>query len=300
MGIYIVNKPLGKTSFDAVAIARKQLGTKSVGHTGTLDPLATGVLILATDSSTKLVQFLTADSKDYLAFISLGASTPTLDAEGPILESKDVPDFSSDQIKQVLEKFVGVQLQMPPIYSAIHVNGERAYDLARAGKEFKLELRNVTIHKLEFLKYGANLEGVTEGVPHNLPTPLGNFSTMLVFASVSSGTYLRSLARDVGEALGVPAHLSGLIRTRVGKFKLENAVELEDLRDATPIPELDALEIPRIEVTAKQAKDARDGKKLEHDAVGQVVLTCDGQLVAVVDGDGSRLKVIRAWQQQGA
>jgi tRNA pseudouridine55 synthase len=296
MGIYIVNKPLGKTSFDAVAIARKQLGTKSVGHTGTLDPLATGVLVIATDSSTKLVQFLTADSKDYLAFISLGASTPTLDAEGPILETQAVPEFPSEQIKTVLEKFIGAQQQMPPIYSAIHVNGERAYDLARAGKEVKLELRNVTIHKLELLKYGAKLEAVIEGIPHPLPTPLGDFPTLLVFASVSSGTYLRSLARDIGEALNVPAHLSGLIRTRVGKFKLEQAVELEDLSSATPIPELDALEMPRIEVTAKQAKDARDGKKLEHDAVGQVILTLEGQLVAVVEGDGSRLKVVRAWQ----
>jgi tRNA pseudouridine55 synthase len=296
MGIYIVNKPLGKTSFDAVAIARKQLGTKSVGHTGTLDPLATGVLVIATDSSTKLVQFLTADSKDYLAFISLGASTPTLDAEGPILETQAVPEFSNEQINTVLEKFVGAQQQMPPIYSAIHVNGERAYDLARAGKEVKLELRNVTIHKLELIKYGAKLEAVTEGIPHSLPTPLGNFPTLLVFASVSSGTYLRSLARDVGKALGVPAHLSGLVRTRVGKFKLEQAVELEDLRGATPIPELDALEMPRIEVTPKQAKDTRDGKKLEHDVVGQFVLTLEGQLVAVVEGDGTRLKVVRAWQ----
>jgi tRNA pseudouridine55 synthase len=295
MGIYILNKPLGKTSFDAVAIARKQLKTKSVGHTGTLDPLATGVLIIATDSSTKLVQFLTADSKDYLAFISLGASTPTLDAEGPILEKKDVPEFSSEQIKTVLEKFVGVQQQLPPIYSAIHVNGERAYDLARAGKEVKLEPRNVTIQKLELLDYGTNLESVRKH-HETLPTALGEFPTMLVFASVSSGTYLRSLARDVGEALGVPAHLSGLIRTRVGKFKLHQACELEDLHDAQPIPELDALEMPRIELSAKQAKDARDGKKLEHDFVGQAVLTLEQQLVAVVEGDGSRLKVIRAWQ----
>lgn len=296
MGIYIVNKPLGKTSFDAVAIARKQLGTKSVGHTGTLDPLATGILVLATDSSTKLVQFMTADSKDYLAFISLGASTPTLDAEGPILETADVPEFSSEQIKTVLEKFVGTQQQMPPIYSAIHVDGERAYDLARAGKEVNLEPRSVTIHKLELLKYGKNLKAVTEGIPHPLPTPLGDFPTLLVFASVSSGTYLRSLARDVGEALRVPAHLSGLIRTRVGKFRLEQAVELEDLRTASPIPDLNALEMPRIEISAKQAKDIRDGKKLEHDAVGLVVLTLEGQLVAVVEGDGSRLKVVRAWQ----
>ena len=294
MGIYLVNKPLGKTSFDAVAIARKQLGTKSVGHTGTLDPLATGVLVIATDSSTKLVQFLTTDSKDYLAFISLGASTPTLDSEGPILETKDVPEFSSEQIKNVLRTFVGAQQQLPPIYSAIHVNGERAYDLVRAGKEVKLELRNVTIHKLELLDFGANLEMVAKG--KTLPTPLGEFPTMLVFASVSSGTYLRSLARDIGEALGVPAHLSGLIRTRVGKFKLENAVELENLRDATPIPELDALEMPVIELTPKQAKDARDGKKLEHDFKGQAVLTLEHQLVAVVEGDGSRLKVVRAWQ----
>jgi tRNA pseudouridine55 synthase len=295
MGIYVVNKPLGKTSFDAVAIARKQLGTKSVGHTGTLDPLATGVLVIATDSSTKLVQFLTADSKDYLAFISLGASTPTLDSEGPILETQAVPEFSSEQIKIALEKFVGTQQQLPPIYSAIHVNGERAYDLARAGKEVKLEPRKVTIHNLKLLDYGVNLEAVRQN-HETLPTALGNFPTMLVFASVSSGTYLRSLARDIGEALGVPAHLSGLIRTRVGKFKLEDAVELENLQAAKPIAELDALELPMIEVTPKQAKDARDGKKLEHSMKGQAVLTLEHQLVAVVEGDGLRLKVVRAWQ----
>ena len=150
MGIYVIDKPLGLTSFDVVARAKKRLSTGKVGHTGTLDPLATGVLILASNQSTKLVQFLEKDSKDYLAFVSFGASTPTLDAEGPILETQSVSrDELKPRIEAALERFRGPQMQMPPSYSAIHVNGERAYDLARKGQEVVLNTRAVTVHKLK-------------------------------------------------------------------------------------------------------------------------------------------------------
>lgn len=300
MGIYIVDKPINLTSFDVVARARRALGTKRVGHTGTLDPLATGVLIVATDESTKLVQFLEKDSKDYLAFVSLGAGTPTLDAEGPILETGTVPDGALEHLDSVLASLAGAQMQMPPTYSAIHVNGQRAYDLARQGQDVKLSPRSVTIHKLELLGVFASM-GAARTSPRGLrefdsPKPLGDFVTLELNVSVSSGTYIRSLARDIGLKLGVPAHLAGLVRTRVGKFGLENAVTLQELRPELAIPDLDALDLPVLELNAREAKDVRDGKRHASSLTGVVTLTCDGKLVAIAEGDGESLKVRRAWQ----
>ena len=316
MGIFLVNKPLGLTSFDVVARARRALGTKRVGHTGTLDPLATGVLVVATDEGTKLVQFLEAESKDYLAFVSFGAGTPTLDAEGPVLETKPTSRSELEPgLAGVLERFRGPQMQLPPAYSAIHVNGERAYDLARKGQEVKLEPRATTIHRLEAglfldsMREFAKLEyrpvsppdGTNDwaasphGYTFDFPEPLGDFPTVLLNISVSSGTYIRSLARDLGEALGVPAHLAGLIRTRVGKFKLTDAVKLENLIPAQAKTDLEALDYPVLEVDAKTAKDVRDGKRVRSDQTGTVTVICAGQLVAIVEGDGSSLKVRRAW-----
>ena len=320
MGIYIVDKPITLTSFDVVARARRALGTRRVGHTGTLDPLATGVLVIATDESTKLVQFLEKDSKDYLAFVSLGASTPTLDAEGPVLETKDVPDdvFERQHVNEILESFVGPQMQMPPAYSAIHVNGQRAYDLARSGQEVVLEPRAVTIHALRCNLIFPSMHGFQReeyrpmrladfsrgfgwsvspnGYAFKFPEPLGDFPTLMLNVSVSSGTYIRSLARDIGLRLGVPAHLAGLVRTRVGKFMLENAATIEKLRPEPTIPDLDALDLPVLELNPREAKDVRDGKRHTSDRTGLIALIHDGRLVAISEGDGSSLKVRRAWQ----
>jgi tRNA pseudouridine55 synthase len=320
MGIFVVDKPLRLTSFDVVARAKRTLNTKRVGHTGTLDPLATGVLVLATDDSTKLVQFLEKDSKDYLAFVSLGAGTPTLDAEGPLLETSPVTNelLEPERIRAVLEEFIGPQQQLPPAYSAIHVGGQRAYDLARSGQDVKLEPRNVTIHQLQHELTLPNMQdfhkleyqpvtqpdfagGVGWGASPNgytfaFPVPLGDFPTLMLNVSVSSGTYIRSLARDIGLKLGVPAHLAGLIRTRVGKFQLKDAAKLEDLRPEQAIPDLEALDLPVLRLNAQQARDVRDGKRHPSDHTGLVTLIHDGQLVAIAEGDGSSLKVRRAWQ----
>jgi tRNA pseudouridine55 synthase len=291
MAVHILNKPLGWTSHDVVAKARKLLGTRKVGHTGTLDPLATGVLVLLSDESTKLVPFLEKASKDYIGYVSLGASTPTLDAEGPVVQQQAFNFESLSHIEAVLRGFVGAQMQMPPSYSAIHVGGQRAYDLARAGKEVKLEPRAVTIHSLELQEVLPKMR-----VGTNCPPALGEFTTLQLAVSVSSGTYIRSLARDIGEALGTVAHLAGLLRTRVGQFGLAAAVEIESLRPELGAPDLSALEFPILELSAKQAREARDGKRVSNDAVGRFTLTLDGQLVAIADGDGSSLKVLRAWQ----
>ena len=301
------------TSFDVVAKARKILDTRRIGHTGTLDPLATGVLVLTVGDSTKLVQFLETDSKSYLAFVSFGASTPTLDAEGPILETA-ATNLTLDQISAALEPFRGDQMQLPPSYSAIHINGERAYDLARKGQEVKLNPRAVTVQRLEAglllgsmaefarLEYRAVLNQTDDwvvspnGNAFDFPAPLGEFQTVMLNVSVSSGTYIRSLARDLGASLGVPAHLAGLVRTRVGKFRLTDATPLENLGNATPKPDLEALSLPQLTVDALGARQIRDGKRFAHAHLGRAMVTLDGALVAAVEGDGETLRVLRAWQ----
>lgn len=293
MAVHIINKPLGWTSHDVVAKARKLLGTRKVGHTGTLDPLATGVLILVSDDSTKLVPFLEKTSKDYLGYVSLGASTPTLDAEGPILQMADSRWLMAEKarLEAVLAGFVGKQMQLPPQYSAIHVDGQRAYDLARAGKEVKLEPRAIEVFFLELQEILAQMR-----VGEMYPPALGEFLTLQIAVGVSSGTYIRSLARDIGAALGVPAHLAGLVRTRVGRYTLEAAVQVEDLRPELGLPDLAALEFPILELSSQEARDVRDGKKISSQFVGRATLTLEGQLVAIADGDGLSLKVVRAWQ----
>ncbi|THF71933.1 tRNA pseudouridine(55) synthase TruB [Deinococcus sp. Arct2-2] len=309
MPVIAVDKPLNLTSHDVVGRARRALGTKRVGHTGTLDPLATGVLVLCVNDSTKVVQFMDADSKDYLAWISLGAGTRTLDAEGPIDDTADVPPLTEDGVRAVLADFVGSLAQVPPQYSAIQVGGVRAYAVARAGGTLDLPARNVVIHSLELLGIYESVEAAphafsptphgwipdAEGKTFPFPAPLGQFPTLLVRARVGSGTYLRSLARDVGAALGVPAHLSELVRTRVGRYDLSAAADLEHLAEAKSIPDLDALDFPRLEADERLARELRQGKRPQHTTQGRQVVTLNGELVAVVDGDGAELRVVRAW-----
>ncbi|SEI57116.1 tRNA pseudouridine synthase B [Deinococcus reticulitermitis] len=307
MPVIAVDKPLHLTSHDVVARARRQLGTKRVGHTGTLDPLATGVVVLCVDGSTKLVQFMEADTKAYLAWISLGAGTPTLDAEGPIDERVSVPPLSEATVREVLASFLGPQQQIPPQYSALQVGGVRAYAVARAGGALELPARPVNIHALDLLGIFPSVQAAPrtfdpqgwapapEGRTFTLPEPLGAFPTLLVRAEVGSGTYLRSLARDVGAALGVPAHLAGLVRTRAGRYRLSEAVSLEALPDAPVISDLDALDFPQIEADERLARELRQGKRPAHGLRGRATVTLGGELVAVVDGDGEQLRVVRAW-----
>ena len=310
MPVYVTDKPLNLTSHDVVARARRALATRRVGHTGTLDPLATGVLVLCVNESTKLVQFMEADSKDYLAWISLGAGTPTLDAEGPIDSTSEVPALETAQVQALLDSLTGPQMQVPPQYSAIQIGGVRAYAAARAGEHIDLPARPVTLHKLTLLGLyggvqqaprtfapdaGGRWQISDSGFTFALPPALGEFPTLLVWARVGSGTYIRSLARDIGAALGVPAHLSGLVRTRAGRFGLEQAVPVEGLAEATGLDDLLALDLPTIAATPDLALRLRQGKRPEWTGAGRFLVTLEGSLVAVADGDGQTLKVVRAW-----
>lgn len=309
MPVIAVDKPLNLTSHDVVARARRLRGTRRVGHTGTLDPLATGVLVLCVDDSTKVVQFMEHDSKDYLAWISLGAGTPTLDAEGPVehMAEGGWPMADEGQVREVLMQFLGPQKQVPPQYSAIQVNGQRAYAVARAGGELQLPARDIEIHDLTLLGIYRSVQEAprtfdprdwtpaAQGRTFALPPALGEFPTLLVRASVGSGTYLRSLARDVGAALGVPAHLGGLVRTRAGRYSLRDAVAMEELGEAPGISDLEALDFPIIHADERLARELRQGKRPAYAGTGRYTVTWQGELVAVVDGNGEQLKVVRAW-----
>lgn len=205
-GILIIDKPSGPTSHDICRYFKREMGLKKVGHAGTLDPLATGVLVLLLDEATKLQSIFLGQNKEYEFTMRLGVSTDTYDSEGKIFQTLQVPSDVLDQLKNILKKFVGEILQTPPAYSAIKKNGTPLYKLARAGKTVEAAPRKITVHSLEI---------VSE-----------NFPDITLKARCSSGTYVRSLAHDMGEALGCGAHIVALRRLRSEPFGLEEAIQL--------------------------------------------------------------------------
>lgn len=223
-GLLNVCKARGYTSHDVVAVVRRTLGTRRVGHAGTLDPLAEGVLPVCVGRYTRLVDLIADTEKGYFAEVELGARTTTDDAEGEIVERRAVPALTPEALDAALAAFRGPIEQVPPAFSAIKVAGKRAYDLARRGEAPELVARPVTIHRLEMVSWE----------PPDL--------ALLVVCS--KGTYIRSLARDLGAALGCGAHLARLIRLWVGSFRLEDAVSLEEIGAAATSGQLDAVLCP--------------------------------------------------------
>jgi tRNA pseudouridine55 synthase len=211
-GLLNVCKPRGFTSHDVVAVVRRTLGTRRVGHAGTLDPLAEGVLPVCVGRYTRLVDLIGDTEKGYYAELELGARTTTDDAEGEVVERRPVPELAASQLEPVLDRFRGELLQVPPAFSAIKVAGRRAYDLARRGDAPELKARSVTIHRLEIVSWAS--------------------PRLTLLVACSKGTYIRSLARDLGEELGCGAHLTRLIRLWVGSFGLESAVSLDEIAAA--------------------------------------------------------------------
>jgi len=211
-GILNVNKPEGKTSFQVVAWLKRLTEQKHVGHAGTLDPIATGVLPICFGQATRVVQFLMDSSKTYLAEIELGVTTDTFDRQGRIVQQEDSSSVTVTQIKEVLAAFRGTIKQIPPIYSALKQHGRRSYELARAGIPIKLKPRHVEITNLEIKNYQAPL--------------------ITINVECGKGTYIRSLAHDIGQYLGCGAHLKNLIRLRCGSFHVEDALSLPQIEDA--------------------------------------------------------------------
>jgi tRNA pseudouridine55 synthase len=207
--ILLLDKPLTWTSFDLVKKVRNSLRIKKIGHAGTLDPLATGLLILCTGKFTKKIEEIQAQEKEYTGTITIGATTPSFDLETEVDSTCDIAHITEEELRQAAESFVGVIAQIPPIYSAVKVNGERAYTLARRGEEAEIKAKNIEIKSFEITR---------------IELPEVDFKVVC-----SKGTYIRSLARDFGAKLGCGAHLSKLVRTRIGNYKLEDALSVEDI-----------------------------------------------------------------------
>ena len=206
--VLLINKPLEWTSFDAVRKIRNTIRIRKVGHAGTLDPLATGLLIICTGKFTKKINEYMAKEKEYTGTITLGAITPTYDLESEPTEFKPTGAITPSKIREATKNFLGPILQVPPAHSAIKIEGKRVYELARKGKEVKLEPRPVTISDFEIT---------------NIEMPVVSFRVVC-----STGTYIRSLANDFGKVLGCGAHLSSLCRTRIGEHKLDQAISIEE------------------------------------------------------------------------
>lgn len=244
-GVLVVDKPKGITSFDVVREVRRALGEKKVGHTGTLDPMATGVLPVCVGDATKISQFILESTKAYDATVKLGAVTDTLDAEGKVLETRPVPAITRELLEGALSKFRGTFAQVPPMYSAIKVGGKRLYELARAGEEIERKPREVTVYDLQ----------------------LRDFSADEVKLSVrsSKGFFVRSLAADLGEALGCGAHLCALRRTQSGPFTLAQAIPLSEVTKTSTLVSLnDSLkDLPELRVTELEAQRVRHGGVVE-------------------------------------
>ena len=274
-GIALIDKQQGFTSHDVVAKLRKLLGTKKIGHAGTLDPMATGLLLMGVGAGTKLMQFLSGLDKTYLATIRLGASSSTDDAQGELGESRDASQVSREQLEAEILKLTGNIEQVPSSVSAIKVDGKRAYDLVRAGEEVVLKSRRVTVSRFEIV---------------GEPLVVEKYLDINVEVDCSSGTYIRALARDLGEALGVGGHLTALRRTRIGSFEVSNAREIA--QEPTLVTNLEVLKtlMPEVAISQQQEIDLRHGKRLALEISGTSCATANGRLVAVIEPVGSEAK----------
>jgi len=282
-GVLVVDKPIGMTSHDVVQIIRKGTNIRRAGHTGTLDPRASGVLVILVGPAVRLSEYVSASDKRYQAVIQLGTTTDTFDADGRVLSTTAV-DISEKQFNDVLQSFVGEIQQVPPPYSAVKVKGKKAYELARDGEEVDLEPRMINVYNLELLEW-APPEAVID-------------------VYCSSGTYVRSLAHDLGEKLGCGAHLIGLRRTKSGRFTLRDAVPLRKLRESFDdnswsehlIPAAEALsDWPAIDLTPEELDIVKHGRRISgKPGLGNMAraLSPEGDLISLLEFD----PVTNEWQ----
>ena len=270
-GILIVNKPKGYTSRDVVNKVGKILGTKKIGHTGTLDPMATGILVLCVGKALKLVELLTNHDKEYVFGIKLGIETDTLDVTGNIIKRGNVPDLSKEDIIRVLNQFIGSIKQEVPIYSSIKVNGKKLYEYARNGEDVVLPVRDICIYSIDFL----DMKG----------------DEIFLRSYVSKGTYIRSLARDIGRALGTYGTVSYLDRVRLGDFTSSMAYSIEDIEKGnfSLLDVVDVIDLPKVKVDSFLEKKIRNGqvmkKFFDDDMV--FILNNKGDLLAIYQNDGN-------------
>ncbi len=284
-GALVVDKPVGMTSHDVVQAIRNGTGLRRAGHTGTLDPRASGVLVILVGPAVRLSEYVSASDKRYQAIIRLGGSTDTFDAEGLVTPTKDPVNVTETQFETALQTFVGEIEQTPPPYSAVKVQGRKAYEMAREGEEVELAPRKITVHHLEVLEWAP--------------------PEVVIDVHCSSGTYVRSLANDLGVMLGCGAYLVGLRRTKSGRFSLRDLVPLRKLQEAFTagnwyqylIPAAEALgDWPAVELNPDEVEGVRHGHRVK--VVGEPTETkvrgvsTQGELVAlmemIINEDGSR------------
>ena len=243
LGIAVIDKPIGLTSHDVVGRLRRLLGTRRIGHAGTLDPLATGVLVVAVGPATRFLQYLPLEPKRYVARVRFGQSTASYDAEGEVTSEGLVPPDLRGAVEAVMPDFLGLQDQIPPMYSAVKVKGRPLYDYARKGEEIERRSRTIHIGRLEIL---SSTEEEIE-----------------LFVECSGGTYIRTLGHDLGIRLGSGAHLSGLRRTGVGRFGLEHAIPLEEATREGLVTLRDGLShLPVLALSEEETVRARHGADL--------------------------------------
>lgn len=274
-GVFVIDKPAGMTSHDVVDAVRKALRTKRVGHGGTLDPDATGILLVGVGKATRFLSYAQASPKRYEAIVKLGTTTSTLDASGDVLEERPV-SVSKDQIEDLLPRFTGEIDQVPPMVSAIKIGGKRLHELARQGEEVERPPRRVTIYELL----------LTEG-----PTEDDEFSLDVL---CSGGTYIRTLAHDIGQELGCGAHLKTLRRTEAAGFSLGDAIALDDVGPDTLRPMVDAIrDLPSTEVSGDDVSLVANGRPLLVDTGldpgSLTALTHEGALLAVYKVEKARI-----------
>lgn len=276
-GLALIDKPEGHTSHDVVARVRRMANTRRVGHAGTLDPMATGLLILGIESATKLLTFIVGDDKTYETTIRLGISTVTDDREGDSISEADASAISEEQIRTEVAKLTGDIMQVPSSVSAIKVDGERAYALVRGGDEVKLKPRPVNVARFE----------VTD------IRRVGSFVDIDAIIDCSSGTYIRALARDLGNALGVGGHLTALRRTRVGKYSVQDAGTLDQDLKIMPIDEAARAAFDCLQLDEQGVIDLIHGKRLkagEQLREPVAAFTPGGRLVAMLTRSGNQYK----------
>ena len=276
-GFLNIYKPKGKTSHDVVAILRRVTKIKQIGHTGTLDPFAEGVLPVCIGKATRLIEYL-ADDKAYIGTVQLGKSTTTYDIEGDAVKVSD-KDVSIEEIENALQSFRGEIEQLPPIYSAIKVNGKKLYEYARKGEEVEIKPRKVTINELKILNYNSENR------------------LLELYIECSKGTYIRSIANDLGEALGVYGHLVKLIRVKAGEFDIKDCIKLEDIKTKEDIERalinpLEKLHYKRYELNEDEKNKVLNGMEIpvSERLEGTVILVYSNNILAIGEASGLRIK----------
>lgn len=280
LGFLNIYKPTGITSHDVVGILRRITKIKQIGHTGTLDPFAQGVLPIAIDKATRMIEFLD-DDKEYIAEVSFGKTTDTYDCDGEVV-SECESKITREDVESELNNFKGEILQTPPIYSALKVKGKKLYEYAREGKEVKIEARKVFIEKIELKNFDVETQKAE------------------ILIKCSKGTYIRSIAYDLGQNLGCGAHLSKLIRTQSGKFLVENAIILDEIKTIEDVQKnlinpLEMLNSPQIEINELEHKKALMGQfipnKTDLKENDFLVLVFDKKIAAIAQINDNLIKV---------